>query len=579
MVGGEEALIVAMGQAGPERVSGGAGGLPAGLARLAGRPAFWLLAFSALVVAALSLPLRLSLGPNYWDTAIYLDAVHRIRLGQVPSLDFFAPVGPLGYYLVAALDAVFPRAQPMLLVNWALLPVLLPAMVLLAAHVGARSRARALALLLPFLLFASLPVNLHSLYPMPGFDGYGHYNRHVSLLLYALVATLLFAQGRRLAIGLVAALMLALFLVKITGAVTGALLVGYAVLAGRLRFGDAVLAAAIVLGALLLIDLPTGLVRAYLADILALLGLNTGALLPRFLTVASVKFNVIGPGLLLLGLLAFAAWREGRARSLAGLRALLDAPLGWLAATLLALTFFETQNTGSLEFIGLWPVLLLVLGEWRERRDRLRPAVMVLVLAVALPSALIFVERSARALLGAPTYVGLRVSDLGPLGRVGVKRDIAERAEGMLAHYATQPQAYRDLAARGLLPSYILYSEIDYQATWLLELQQGLDAIRAWEAANGRRLGGLFTLDFTDPMNALLGRTPPRHVPIGVDPGRSTPALDPRALAALAGADAILAPKCPVTTAREAIATHFAPALQGRQRVALSPCWEMYLRQ
>jgi len=554
-------------------------GFAVGVSRLFCSPAAWFLAFLVFVTAGLVLPWRLPLGPNAWDTVVYLDAIQRIRIGQIPAIDFFAPVGPLGYYLAAAFEAVFPHAQPMLLVNWALLPVLLPAMVLLIAHVDARSRAQALALLLPFLLFASLPINLHSLYPMPGFDGYGHYNRHISLLLYTLVATLLFAQSRPLLIGLVAALMLSLFLVKVTGAVVGAMLVGYAMLAGRLRLRDAMVAALMVLAALGVLDLATGLVRAYFADILTLLSLNTGALLPRFLTVASVKFNVIGPALLLLGALAIAAWRERPEVSLIGLRRLAASPLGWLAATLAALTFFETQNTGSLEFIGLWPVVLLVLLDWRDRADRLRPLVLVLAIAVSLPSALIYVERAARAVLGAPSYVALPLPDLGPLGRVSVKRDIAERASGMLEHYAAQQAAYRALVARDLQPSYILYSEIDYQATWLLEAQQGVAAIKAWEAGSKRRLNGVFTLDFVDPMNLLLDRMPPRDVPVGVDPGRSMPALEPSTLDELLRTDAILAPKCPLTPARAMIAKHFAEALQGRRLVALAPCWEMYLRE
>lgn len=548
------------------------------LMRLAGMPALWIVAFALAAAAVLSLPLRLPLGPNAWDTAVYLDAIQRIRMGQVPSLDFFAPVGPLGYYGAALLDALFPRAQPMLLANWALLPVLLPVAGLLCSHVATRSRPMALALLLPFLLFASLPINLHGLYPMPGFDGYGHYNRHVALLLYLLIATLLFVQDRRLATGLVAALMLTLFLVKITGAVTGTLMVGYAVLAGRLRLRDAAMAAGLVLAALGVLDLATGLVRAYIADILALLALNTGALLPRFLTVASVKFNVVGPCLLLIGVLALASWREGLSLSLAGLRRLLASHFGWLAAALVALTFFETQNTGSLEYIGLWPILLLILLDWRDRQDALKPLVLVLALATALPSAVIFVERGVRAVLGMTGHVALELPELGPLGRVSLKADMATRAAGMLEHYATQQASYRDLARRDVLPSYILYSEIDYQATWLLEVRQGVKAIRAWEAAHGRTLNGFLTLDFVDPFNHLLDRTPPRHVPIGMDPGRSTPALEPDTLAELSRTDAILAPKCPPTTARDEISAHFAEALRGRKLVALSPCWDMYLK-
>ncbi len=548
------------------------------LRRVAASPLVWLIAFALCVLLGLALPLRLPLGPNYWDTAVYLDAVQRIRSGQAPGLDFFAPVGPLGYYLAAALDALFSRAHPMLLANWAILPVALPLAGVLAADVDRRSRSTALALLAPFLLFASLPVNLHGLYPMPGFDGYGHYNRHVCLLLYLLVASLLFVENRRRLTALVGVSMLALFLVKVTGAVAGAMLVAYAVLAGRLRLREALAAAACVLAALAALDLATGIVRAYVADILTLLSLNAGALAPRFLTVASVKFNVIGPSLLLLGALALAMLREGVPLSLAGLRGVVASPFGWFAAALLALTFFETQNTGSLEFVALWPVILVILLGWRARRRSLGPVVLVLAIAASLPSALIYVERSARALLGAPGHVGVDAPDVGPLGRVSVKRDIAERASGMLAHYATQQASYRDLVARGLPPSYILYSEIDYQATWLLEVQQGVAAIRAWEAAGGRRLNGFFALDFVDPFNRLLDRTPPRLVPIGIDPGRSNPALGPDTLAELARTDAILAPRCPPTAARAAIAGHFAAALAGRRLVALSPCWEMWLK-
>lgn len=562
-------------QVGTKRVSG-----KGAMARIAGSPLAWIMAFALAAIAGLILPLRLPLGPNAWDTVVYLDAIQRIELGQIPTIDFFAPIGPLGFYLAAALDIIFPNAQPMLLINWALLPVMLPVLALLATETSRRSRPQALALVLPFLLFAALPINLHGLYPSPGFDGYGFYNRHVALLLYLLIATLMVVQRRGLRIGLVAVLMLALFLAKVTGAVSGTLLVGYATLSGRMRFRDAVIAAGLVILALAVLELATGLSSAYVLDILTLLGLNTDTLLPRFLTVASVKFNVIGPALLLLAALAYASWRDGLPRTLPGWRALADAPIGWFAAGLFALALFETQNTGSLEFIGLWPIVLPLLLDWWERReDRMRPVVLVLVLAVTLPSAVICMERGMRAAMGGATYVALDVPDLGPLGRISVKPDIAARAAAMLDHYATQPEGYRDLIRRDILPSYTLYSEIDYQATWMLEIQQAITAIKAWEATNKRELNGFFTFDFVDPLNRLLERSPPRVVPVGVDPGRSTPDLQPGTIEALRQTDAMLMPKCPVTTPREMIRSHFAAALEGRERIALAPCWDMYLRK
>lgn len=551
-----------------------------------GAPTFWFATFLLLILLGLSLPLRVPLGPNYWDTDVYLDAIYRIRLGQVPSVDFFAPVGPLGYWLAAAIQSVFPNAHPMLLVNWAVLPVALPILALLVLEVGGYSRRKALALLLPALLFALLPVNLHSLNPAPGFDGYGHYNRHISLLVYLLVATLLFVRSRALRIGLVAALMVAMILLKITGAVAGALIIGYAALADRLHLRDAGLVAAIVLAALGLLDAMTGVVRPYLRDILVLLSINSSSLLPRFLTVASVKFNVVGPCLALISALTFAAWRDRSGPpTLANLRTVAASPLGWFAVVFAALFLFETQNTGSLEFIGLWPVLLLILAEWWRRSDAMRSLVLVLVLTATLPSLVIYVERSTRVLLSAPTYAKLDLPDLGPLGRTSLKRELADRAQVMLDHYATHQDSYRDLMKRGQVPSAILYmpsatiySQPDDQATWLLETQQAVSAIRAWEADNHRHLESLYTLDFVDPLNWILGRTPPRHLPIGIDPSRTNPALAPDTLAALAATDAILVPKCPPTTDRAMIADDFAPALQGRRLIALAPCWDMYLR-
>jgi hypothetical protein len=542
-------------------------------------PALWLAAFLAFVLTGLLLPLRLPLGSYYWDTAVYLDAAQRIREGQMPNIDFFAPVGPLGYYLVAGLDRLFPSAHPLLTANWGLLPVTLPLLAVLVFHVARSSRGLALALLLPFLLFASLPINLHEVYPLPGFDGYGHYNRHVSLLLYVLIAVLMFARERALTTWLVAALMLTLFLVKVTGAVAGAMLVGYAILTGRMRLRDACLAAAATIGALAVIDLASGgLTRAYVDDILTLLKLNTGALLPRFLTVASFKFEVIGPTLVLLGLLAYAAWRIRPAGMAAWLRSVAVSPGGWLAIALLALTFFETQNTGSLEFIGLWPILLALLLDWRRRDDSLRPAVLVLICVVAAPSAVNFIERSARAAFGAPTYLPLEVDDVGKLGRVSVKPEIAERTPIMLQHYARHQPAFADLAATGQQPSLTLYSEIDHHAIWLLEIEQAIVAIDAWELANKRTLNGLFTLDFVDVLNYLLDRRPPRHVPIGIDPTRSNPKLEAQMIESLRQTDAILAPKCPLTSIRAAIFKHFSRALEGRSKVALAPCWDLYVK-
>lgn len=62
-------------------------------------PVAWLWLSVAALFVLLTLPLAVPIGPMYWDTYIYLDAAQRIRMGQIPSLDFSTPVGALGYYL------------------------------------------------------------------------------------------------------------------------------------------------------------------------------------------------------------------------------------------------------------------------------------------------------------------------------------------------------------------------------------------------------------------------------------------------------------------------------------------------
>ncbi|MFM9616222.1 hypothetical protein ACKI18_47635, partial [Streptomyces niveiscabiei] len=89
----------------------------------------------------------------------------------------------------------------------------------------------------------------------------------------------LFVESRILLTTLVAVLMTALFLIKVTGPVSGAVLVGYAILAGRLRFRDAAIAAGAVIACLGVIELTTGVVYAYVEDVLVLAMLNSASFL------------------------------------------------------------------------------------------------------------------------------------------------------------------------------------------------------------------------------------------------------------------------------------------------------------
>jgi hypothetical protein len=545
-----------------------------------------LVLLAAVVVTLLSLPMRLPIGANYWDLYTYVDTAYRISLGQTPHVDFFIPVGTLGYALYILVTKAFPSAHTLLAVHYAVLIVALPLMTVIVLEAQKRSSSEALALAVPFVIFALIPINGLELYPSPGFDGYGNYNRHVALLLYVLAANLLFVEDRARATVMAMVLLAALFMVKVTGFVVGALLVLHAALAGRMAL-RAGLASAAVIGALFaLAEWRAGLISAYVSDIIHLISMNTGSLLPRILTVLSVKFDVIATA----GVLVLLLFWKGRTfffenvrrtvseRSLTAFQHALNADFVWLLSLLVAGTVFETQNTGSHEYILIWPAILLafrgITAPW-QKRDAI---VLVVIAATVLPTPISIVHRAIRAVASAPGYEALQVPLIGPIGRVSVKPDIMRQSRAMLAHYPMARASYERFAKRGVLPSYILFSEIDFQVSWLVSVQEAAEALRSYEQTNGRFFRQIVTLDFVDPLPVILGRVPLKDLSIGNDPTRTLAKLGAQAISEFALADAILLPLCPVTEARNMIAAAYAPSLAGRRLVALTPCFNMLVK-
>lgn len=546
-----------------------------------------LIGATCLVLAVLlMLPLTLPVGPFYWDLFIYFDAANRIFSGQVPAVDFFTPVGPLGYWLFAGLLELFPNGQPLLVAQWSLLLVTAPLFALMLADIDRRSRPVALALLLPFLLFSILPFNVESYYPYPAVDGFGIYNRQVSQLLYVLAAGLVFAQGNKTLLATIAGTVLALFMVKVTGFIAAIGLCLFALAAGRIALRTAVLAALIFLAALAIAEASLGLVSAYVGDIVQLLSKNEGSLLPRFLQAGSIHIGVFAP---LVALTIALAWLDRRATMAAAaslvrrsrpkaLQAFLDRDLFWLGLAVLAGLFVETQNTGGQAFIFVWPMLLAVLVRRRSWQGAKLALVLVLVGAASLPAAVMVMQRGARALVGQLTYVALPSQHLGTLGAVSQRREMLQRSERMIQSYTQHRDTWQALADSGELPSFTLYTEPDFQLTWLTTTDEAVGAIKAYEAANGVRFETIMNLNFVNPFPWLLDRTAPRHIAIGADPFRAVPDPDSAVLASVAATDLLLYPLCPITTANMALLKLYEPGLSGHRRIRLSPCWDAYFR-
>ncbi|WP_062210949.1 hypothetical protein [Aureimonas sp. AU12] len=541
----------------------------------------------AVCILLLCLPLKLPVGPMYWDLVVYLDGAQRVLSGQIPSVDFFAPVGPLGYWLFAAGETLFPRAQPLLLVQWTFLAITLPPLLPVLAGVERQSRLRALALFVPFLVFQLAPMNVEQYSSFPGVDGYGIYNRQATELLFVLTAALVFERRQRVMLFVIAWCCIALFLSKITGFAAGGMLCAFAFLAGRVSLRTALASLAAFGLALVALDAGTGLVRAYLGDILLLVSMNEGVLLSRFLQAGSVHFGIFGSGVLLLVALVAIDRRSIASAAGALLRhpspgrcaALFDRDAAWVAAALFTGLFFETQNTGGQAFIFLWPILLAIVVAAPRLATVPMIAVLTLTAATYLPPLVDVVHRTIRAIGGEAKTVAIPGPHLKSLGAVTQKPEIVASARNLIANYQRFPEAYQAFADARQLPSYFMYSDVEFQVAWLLATEDAVSSILAYEARTGERFQTIMSLNFVNPYPYLLDRQAPRRIAIGADPFRAVPPPDAETLATVAATDLVLYPTCPVTAANVRLREIYAPALTGHREVRLSPCWIGLLRQ
>ncbi len=539
-----------------------------------------LLLLSLLIICILlSLPLIIPIGPMYWDTYIYLDAAQRIKLGQIPAVDFQTPVGALEYYQFYWLQALFPEGQPTLLAQWSVLITAAPLMAAILVILDKDNRKIAMAIVIPFLIFALCPMNTQSFHSYPGVSGFGIYNRHTSLLLYVLTCALIFLpRGRALAI-IAALAMLALFFTKITGFLAGGLIGLFALLAGRFLLRHLLLAVVVFITVLAGFELNHNMVSAYIASIINLVGLNKGLLASRFLTVFSIKLDVILAASMLIIFLLWLDWREHlKRREEHKSTSPFDRDWLWVGVILAAGTFLETQNTGSQEFIFIWPVLVAVLRKTTVLNEKFRLITYCLVAVTAIPTMTKVVHGTLRFIAVAPFYDAAPVTEVKTMGLVSTRTDIMERALIMEDHYIHNVEPYRQLAEVKQLPSWRFYAELDYQMYWLVSVDQAVKAIKQFETTNNIHLNSLMNLDFTDPFPWILDRDSTRYIQIGADPFRTVTKLTPLVEASVRATDGVLRPTCPITTARLDLQGIYANALADRMVIKLNDCWDLLLK-
>ncbi|WAP67883.1 hypothetical protein [Jiella pelagia] len=535
------------------------------------------------VLLLLALPLSAPVGPFYWDTLIYYDGAARIANGQIPSLDFMTPGGPLGYWLFYAVLQVFPQAQALYAASWMLLIVSGPLMAVVVYDVSRRSRWLAFALAAPFLLFSILPFNVEQYYPYPGADGYGIYNRQPAQLLYLLLAALLFVEARWARIICTVGCLVALFLIKITGLLAALPFVAMAFLAGRLSARQLLLVLVLFVLGIAGLEASSGVVGAYLRDIARLVELNDGSMIFALMRGISIHLAQI----VLALMLAAALLVLERRTILSGLRTLVvrgagraatpavfDTHSAWILVAITAGIVFESENWGGQAFIFLWPPVIRCLIDPKLASGRRQLVLGALAVSVLVPAIESVAGRAMRTYAAQLRYERLDAPELGPIASVSQHPESFERA-GLLRELAVAFPDYYALAAdRGRLPTYILYNEPDFQIAWLQAAAEAVAAIKAHEKETGTRFDTILSLNFVNPFPYLLQRNAPKHVSIGADPFRTVPPVDARTARALEETDLVLWPRCIETVANRRIRDIYASALAGRRTIALSPCWD-----
>jgi len=328
------------------------------------------------------------------------------------------------------------------------------------------------------------------------------------------------------------------------------------------------------------------MVTAYIQNIIQLVQMNNTGLLPSLKATVILYFNIILPAVILAALLVWmqsshivAAVKSRRICDFgARARLVINSHPAWLVSCTIGAIVFESQNTGSLEFVFAWPILLALVAQHWPPNSSMRTTILILACAVVLPTAINILQRNVRLAGVLLTYTKVDAGELAKIDQILIKPMYLERAKAKQKHYPKAYELYRKLASDKIFYSRNLYAEPAFQFNWMVAATETTRALKALEAKSGVRLEKLVAIDFVNPFSFVLKREPVKYISIGMSEGRTVPPLNRQRLAALHAADGLLQPRCPVTPTQIKILEVFAPVVQQRVRLTLSPCWELFVK-
>jgi len=384
---------------------------------------------------------------------------------------------------------------------------------------------------------------------------------------------------------LIAVTVIAIMLTKITGFAAAALILIYARMTGRFSLRDSILLLALIALPLAVLEISTGLLSAYTRNVFELFSMNEGSILSRLAFIGAMQFDILA-ALFAIWIMALLLDRENILGAIyangslaARIRNAISLPSVRFSVLLIASLAFELQNTGSQEYVFLWPAMVAFLREaWRQSR-RLNLVMMLAIAFATIPVAVYIFHRAARNANASIRYVPLDAGEIGRLDAVSTRQSFALRAQVIGEHYAQNREAYEKLSRNGESPSIDISVEPDFQFLWLMQARDAITALRKLEKDRNRPVESMLVMDFADPITRAMGKPTPRLVQIGRDPDRTIRWIDAAAREEIAKTEILLAPACPPLPIRDRLLEKFQLVLDQRTKVPLTPCWDIYIKK
>jgi len=242
----------------------------------------------------------------------------------------------------------------------------------------------------------------------------------------------------------------------------------------------------------------------------------------------------------------------------------------------------ESQNTGTWDFIYLWPAMTgLIRTPLRQRARELTQLGLIVVFA---PIFLQTLYRTLWVLIamrsGVPTtaffpddfqtYIPTSTKAQSVLDRGLITFDLMYGGAAVYAEYSS----------RGRLIDIIASDDPPWHVAYLVSLQGTEAALRRILDARPASARRLLVLDAVDPFTRYLKLQPYLDLPYFLDPTRYLGgAMLKRLQAHAASADILVVPKCPVTLSRYLIVKAIPPqTFEQHNVVPLNECWTAYVK-